>query len=212
MVARDADIELETAGSKRAARSAIVLPNVAHRMTTDARDFSLMLIDPRGPRGRALVEASLRLGESREPRRLIELLSLMRAASPASFLEAALGTLGIEAGGAGVRDDPAIESAVRLIEDRHGIDVTLVEAARLAHVSPSHLSRAFAARVGVPFGRYRLWVRMRAAAHLLAEGANATEAATGAGFSDAAHLSRTFRSLLGLPPSVVGSMRWERPT
>ncbi len=48
-----------------------------------------------------------------------------------------------------------------------------------------------------------LWARIKRAVRATQRGANATEAALDAGFSDSAHLSRTFRAMFGLPPSLV---------
>ncbi|MEQ1646215.1 MAG: helix-turn-helix domain-containing protein, partial [Pyrinomonadaceae bacterium] len=55
--------------------------------------------------------------------------------------------------------------------------------------------------VRVPVRRYLLWLRLRDVLHLLASTGSLTEAAHSAGFSDSAHLSRTFRSALGIAPT-----------
>lgn len=59
----------------------------------------------------------------------------------------------------------------------------------------------------MPFRRYVLWLRLRRAVREVAAGANLTEAAVSAGFSDSAHLSRVFRATFGLPPSALLRMR-----
>jgi len=48
-----------------------------------------------------------------------------------------------------------------------------------------------------------LWLRIQRAAGELATGRSATEAAHAAGFSDAAHLTRTFRRMLGATPRDI---------
>jgi AraC-like DNA-binding protein len=48
--------------------------------------------------------------------------------------------------------------------------------------------------------RYVLWLRLQRAVAALSSGRSVTDAAYAAGFSDAAHLSRTFRRMLGCPP------------
>ena len=58
-------------------------------------------------------------------------------------------------------------------------------------------------QMGLPIRRYALWQRMLAALGDMAGGAPTTEAAHAAGFSDAAHLSRTFRAMFGVPPSEL---------
>jgi AraC-like DNA-binding protein len=57
--------------------------------------------------------------------------------------------------------------------------------------------------VGIPFRRFVLWSRMRQAVASTQAGRDLTEAAVDAGFSDSAHLSRTFRAMFGLSPSMV---------
>jgi AraC-like DNA-binding protein len=59
----------------------------------------------------------------------------------------------------------------------------------------------FTESVGVPIRPYVLWLRLQRAACDLMAGASITAAAQNAGFSDAAHLTRTFRRMLGTTPS-----------
>ena len=53
----------------------------------------------------------------------------------------------------------------------------------------------------------RLWLRLRRAVELLASAGSLTEAAHDAGFSDSAHLSRTFRKMFGVKPSLLLAAR-----
>jgi AraC-like DNA-binding protein len=78
-------------------------------------------------------------------------------------------------------------------------------AADLAHsvgLSEGRLIHLFTQEMGLPIRRYVLWLRLRAVVFALAEGASMTEAAHAAGFADSAHMSRTFREMFGLPPSL----------
>jgi AraC-like DNA-binding protein len=50
---------------------------------------------------------------------------------------------------------------------------------------------------------YLLWSRLDAALGELARGASLTQAAHAAGFADAAHLTRTFRRMVGIVPSSI---------
>ncbi len=79
----------------------------------------------------------------------------------------------------------------------------------LAGLSPSRLRHAFLEHVGVNTSRYRWWLRLRLAALALKQGRSLTDAAHEAGFSDAAHFSRTFRGAFGFPPSrLVRAAGW----
>jgi AraC-like DNA-binding protein len=74
-------------------------------------------------------------------------------------------------------------------------------AARAAGLSASRFQHLFTREVGVPFRRYRVWQRLRAAIGEAAGGATLTQAAHAAGFADQAHFSRAFRQTFGAPPS-----------
>ncbi len=68
-------------------------------------------------------------------------------------------------------------------------------------LSSHRFQHVFRASTGVPFRRYLLWLRLIGAVNAAASGASLTDAAYAAGFSDSAHLSRTFRRMFGLAPS-----------
>lgn len=70
--------------------------------------------------------------------------------------------------------------------------------AEAAHLSLSQLERLFTAQLGLPVRRLVLWRRLRLAIRLILLGSNLTQAAHAAGFADAAHFSRTMRSLFGV--------------
>ena len=57
--------------------------------------------------------------------------------------------------------------------------------------------------LGVPIRRYRQWHRLFVTAVGVTQGLSLTTAALEAGFTDSAHFSRTFRSILGMPPSAM---------
>jgi len=69
-------------------------------------------------------------------------------------------------------------------------------------ISPSRLRHMFKEQAGLPIRRYVLWMRLRAALLRALEGASMTQSARGAGFSDAAHFTRTCRQIFGLPPTA----------
>ena len=71
----------------------------------------------------------------------------------------------------------------------------------LAGLSRSRFVHAFTESVGVPLRPFVLWLRLQRASGELMNGASATEAAHCAGFSDAAHMTRTFRRMLGATPA-----------
>jgi AraC-like DNA-binding protein len=80
-------------------------------------------------------------------------------------------------------------------------DVSLDRLAGISGLSRSRFMHVFTESVGVPVRPYILWLRVQQAACELMIGASVTMAAQNAGFADAAHLTRTFRRMLGLTPS-----------
>jgi AraC-like DNA-binding protein len=81
--------------------------------------------------------------------------------------------------------------------------VSLGDAVRVAGISASRLRHLFVEQTGLPFKTYLLWLRLTRSVERIAAGASLTEAAHGAGFSDSAHLSRTFRRMFGIAPTAL---------
>lgn len=77
------------------------------------------------------------------------------------------------------------------------------EVAREIGLSATRLTHLFTVEVGIPLRRYILWLRLSRAIARAAAGDNLTASAHAAGFSDSAHLTRTFRETFGLPPSAL---------
>ncbi len=72
-------------------------------------------------------------------------------------------------------------------------------------VSTSHLRHMFKADSGLTLREYSLWLKSLVAAELLLSGLSAAEIAMAAGFSDQAHLTRTFRRIMGTTPAKFSS-------
>ncbi|CAG22211.1 helix-turn-helix transcriptional regulator [Photobacterium profundum] len=65
-------------------------------------------------------------------------------------------------------------------------------------LSESRFLHLFSKELGIPWRPYLLWCRMICAVRAILNGESATDAAHMAGFSDSAHLSRTFRKTFGM--------------
>ncbi|MFL6647001.1 MAG: helix-turn-helix domain-containing protein [Sulfurifustaceae bacterium] len=97
---------------------------------------------------------------------------------------------------------PRIQRVLRILREGpvDPADTSIEQLAKLAGLSPSRFRHAFTESLGIPPRPYLLWLRLQKAAGALATGQTVTEAAYAAGFADAAHLSRTFRRMLGAAP------------
>jgi AraC family transcriptional regulator len=122
----------------------------------------------------------------------------------AAFVEEAhalLGRLGADAvaGEPDGRIRKVIDWAARQIEGPVGLS----DAVTVSGLSASRLRHLFVEQTGLPFRTYLLWLRLTRAVEAYAAGASLTHAAHQAGFSDSAHLSRTFRRMFGIPPAAL---------
>ena len=98
---------------------------------------------------------------------------------------------------------PGVRRVLSHLRKAHAVsdDLSLKTLAGIAGLSPSRFMHVFTESVGVSVRPYILWLRLQRAACDLMEGASVTGAAHRAGFSDSAHLTRTFRRMLGATPS-----------
>jgi AraC family transcriptional regulator len=119
-----------------------------------------------------------------------------------------------------VVSDARILRAVAYINARLDAPLTLDEVAGEACLSPSRFRHLFVEETGTALRPYILWRRFLRVWELMMAGESLSTAAHGAGFADAAHLTRTSRSMFGFPPSAIqiaGPLRpgtdvtWEPP-
>jgi AraC-like DNA-binding protein len=101
--------------------------------------------------------------------------------------------------------DPRVKRVLKALPNRlaEEEDVSLDGVAASVGLSPSRFMHLFTTSVGVPLRPYVLWLRLQRAAGELARGASIAGAAHAAGFSDAAHFTRTFRRMIGATPRQV---------
>jgi AraC-like DNA-binding protein len=108
-----------------------------------------------------------------------------------------------------VKIHPRVRRVLRYLRDNlgKGANVSLKILATVSGISPSRLMHVFTESVGVPLRPYILWLRLQRGSYELMNGATVTQAAYIAGFSDTAHLTRTFRRMLGTIPTDLVSRR-----
>lgn len=185
-------------------RAAVIPADVEHAFDATGRQVAILFVEPHGPRGAALdrrarAELGAEVVGDLASVRFPELT--LSGVEAARWCDVTLSALGA--------DDPisplsaVSRRAVAYVEAAIEGKPQLAEAARRAGVSPSRLTHVFTREVGIPFRRFVLWTRMKHAVAATQAGGDLTHAAIAAGFSDSAHLSRTFRSMFGLSPSLV---------
>jgi AraC-like DNA-binding protein len=101
------------------------------------------------------------------------------------------------------RLDARVTDVLQRLQRSTDLRVSLEEAAAAAFLSPSRFAHLFKQQVGLPFRRYLLWRKLTRAMLEIGREGTATAAAHAADFADAAHLTRTFVQMFGIPPSVM---------
>ncbi len=97
-----------------------------------------------------------------------------------------------------------VEDAKALLTTQLAEHMTLPEIGAALNVSAYHLARTFRAHTGYSLHGYRLELRLRLAADLVADGAtDLREVAARVGFSSHSHLTAAFHKRFGVPPSAV---------
>jgi AraC-like DNA-binding protein len=190
------------------ASAACIPSGVQHAIVSNSARLVYVLVDPHGPRGLGIArrarelagkEISFWLGEAAPP----EPIPVSLASFGAELVDALAPPVSTEP--APISDD--VRAALDYVEQTVDRLPRLEDAARLACLSPSRLTHRFSAEVGLPFRRFVVWTRIRRSALAVADGANLTQAAAAAGFSDSSHLTRVFRATFGVTPSTMLRMQ-----
>ncbi|WP_339740348.1 AraC family transcriptional regulator [uncultured Maricaulis sp.] len=123
------------------------------------------------------------------------------SAVPASSLESWLGFLNQSRprGAALNRLNPILLSAA----DHLPPGYSARDAAVVLELSRSRFSEVFRDTMGLPFRQWVLWTRLSHAIRFIRGGADHTQAAYNAGFSDSAHLARTTKRMFGIALSAM---------
>ena len=90
---------------------------------------------------------------------------------------------------------------VELIGDWESLNLSA--ALEKTHLSQSRFLHLFSEQLGITWRQYILWRRLLAAIKYALAGNSLTKSAQHACFSDSAHFSRVFKSMLGISPSQV---------
>ena len=101
------------------------------------------------------------------------------------------------------RLDPRVTRVLDAIRKSDELRMSIEDAADLANLSPSRFAHLFKQQVGLPFRRYLLWRKLARAMVMIGRQQTISNAAHAADFADAAHLTRTFYQMFGMPPSML---------
>lgn len=171
-----------------------------------------ILIELETPTGRAMTERFSQNGISPVARRAFaaqaaNLFDVWRrdrggdetARAARGAVNAVAGTTGVEA----IVSDERVTRAVAYINEHLAEPLTLKGIAGEVFLSPTRFRHLFVEQTGTALRPYVLWRRFLRAWGLVREGASLSTAAHAAGFSDAAHLTRTSQKMFGFAPSAL---------
>jgi AraC-like DNA-binding protein len=186
-------------GKEKETESLVLSKDVKHRFTAAGSRILLILIEPESSLGRRIVS---------------------RMTTPYQELPYARGDLGDidyrrDDGKAAVQALKAyLRRSLRLGDVPSGYDgrVSTVLSfikrkkyvgkikplAELACLSESRLAHLFRVQAGISLKYYLLWEKLTVGVDCVTRGSSLTEAAYAAGFSDSAHMSRTFKRMFGI--------------
>jgi AraC-like DNA-binding protein len=102
-----------------------------------------------------------------------------------------------------VDSDERILRAVKYVNDHLSAPISLKQVAGVACLSPSRFRHLFVEQTGMGLRQYILWRRFVSVWEYRMSGASLSTAAHAAGFADSAHLTRTSRRMIGIPPSLM---------
>ncbi len=210
----DGDVRARASRSGAWAPAAGVLtaPDATHAIDARGAQILLVFLDPESEAGAALAArmggAAFRLISR------VECAALARVADPGAIMRAegrewtrrALETLGEGEEVAPRRPPhPRVGKVLRLLRAgaAAGGDTSLSALAGAVSLSPGRLMHVFTQSIGIPLRPYLAWLKLQRAAGAIVSGAALSDAAAAAGFSDAAHMTRTFRRMFGVAPSAL---------
>jgi AraC-like DNA-binding protein len=101
------------------------------------------------------------------------------------------------------RLDERVTKVLTAIHASDDLRMSVEDAVAMVFLSPSRFAHLFTEQVGLPFRRYMLWRKLTRAMVAIGKERTIAAAAHASDFADAAHLTRTFYQMFGIPPSVM---------
>jgi AraC-like DNA-binding protein len=215
VLAMEGEVRVRTSASDRWSSAAGVLtsPDAPHAIDAAGVEVLLVFLDPESDAGATLRPAlggavrPLSDGERSELVRDVVPRTLLRSGAEQWIREAAR-ALRVPLPASQRPIHPRVRKLLALLRTGGLDDATsLEELARKVRLSPSRLMHVFTGSIGIPLRPYLAWLKVQRAAMAIVTGYSLGDAAHAAGFADAAHMSRTFKRMLGVAPSSLRPMR-----
>jgi AraC-like DNA-binding protein len=207
----DVPVAIRAPGAEwREGRGIIVRPDVEHSFNAQGSTGALIFVDPESAEGIWLQSVLTEDITFAPPARLERCREELRAfhERPLEGMDVAdLVRHCVAAFCAGAppsrRLDERVTKVLKKIRASDELRLSLEEAAGIVHLSPGRFAHLFKEQLGLPFRRYMLWRKLTRSMLAIGRGASIADAAHASDFADAAHLTRTFHQMFGIPPSVL---------
>lgn len=195
---------------EQSAFGVVTAPDMPHAIDARGVEVLLVFLDPESTAGSALLpamrEASRLLSASERDALLVDAtpLGIMTTSFGEVWTRRVVSVLGGDALPQRPSAHPKVKRALRILHRTNpGDDPSLESLAMSVGLSPGRFMHAFTESLGIPLRPYLLWLKAQRAAGAIVRGEPLAVAAIGAGFADAAHMSRTFRRMFGVAPSEL---------
>ena len=209
-LALDGAAAIRTTGAWREGRGIIVRPDVEHSFNARGATGALLFVDPESSEGVWLLSVMAQDITIAPAGRLEKCLAELQAFCERPLESMDVGDLVrhcVHAFCAGAppsrRLDARVTAVLRRIREANELHFSLERAARIVHLSPGRFAHLFKDQLGLPFRRYMLWRKLTRAMLAIGRESSIAAAAHASDFADAAHLTRTFHQMFGIPPSVM---------
>jgi AraC-like DNA-binding protein len=207
----DGDVAVQGArGEWKSGRGLVVPPDVEHSYDSRGALGAMLFVDPESREGTWLRSTFRRDIVFVPADRVAACADAFRAFVERPHESADIRTLilrCVQAMCAGAppsrRMDERVTRVLDAIRGSDDLRISLEEAAASVFLSEGRFAHLFKQQMGLPFRRYMLWRKLARAVVAIGRERTLAAAAHSADFSDAAHLTRTFRQMFGIAPSVM---------
>ncbi len=203
------------------AKAFMVLPNYLHQFTSDSGEGEklIVFVDAGLPMARSIIsnyqlkEKKIVTLDYRPVEKFVQTICREKEGSSENHNEKLYGSLvrfanHLCAGNPGKKQvvpdlDQRIMAAIAYVQENirdQMLDFSLL--AKKVCLSESRLAHLFKKEMGIPFRKYVLWIRLKAAIAAIKNKHSLTQAAYIAGFSDSSHFSKVYSETFGIKPSL----------
>ncbi|HET6628169.1 MAG TPA: AraC family transcriptional regulator [Woeseiaceae bacterium] len=211
VIAIEGDVGIKsTTGDWRDGRGVIIRQDAEHSYDGRGANGAMLFVDPESSEGAWLRTALAEAITIVPDKRLEDSIAALRTFCERPFESLEIGELirhcvvSLCAGAPPARRlDRRVSRVLEAIRASDDLRMSLEDAAAIAFLSPSRFAHLFKQQVGLPYRRYLLWRKVTRAMVAIGKERTIGAAAHASDFADAAHLTRTFYQMFGIPPSVM---------